>query len=97
MRFTQPQIYEVLEQVLSKEDGLEQILKMSLESLMKSERQLHNESTSDSSNGYRTRMVFGSGKLFELRVPRTRYENFYPVILSLIKNQDEESRKIAFK
>ena len=73
MHFTQGQIYEVLEQVLSKEDGLEQILKMSLESLMKSERTIHNESNLDSSNGFRPRKTFGRGKILELRVPRTRF------------------------
>ena len=97
MHFTQPQIYEVLEQVLSKEDGLEQILKMSLESLMKSERTIHNESNLDSSNGFRPRKTFGRGKILELRVPRTRSGSFYPLILALLKDQEEECKKIAFK
>ena len=97
MHFTQPQIYEVLEQVLSKEDGLEQILKMSLESLMKSERTIHNESNLDSSNGFRPRRTFGRGKILELRVPRTRSGSFYPLILALLKDQEEECKKIAFK
>ena len=97
MHFTQGQIYEVLEQVLSKEDGLEQILKMSLESLMKSERTIHNESNFDSSNGFRPRRTFGRGKILELRVPRTRSGSFYPLILALLKDQEEECKKIAFK
>ena len=83
MHFTQGQIYEVLEQVLSKEDGLEQILKMSLESLMKSERTIHNESNLDSSNGFRPRKTFGRGKILELRVPRTRSGSFYPLKLEV--------------
>ncbi|MDD4685602.1 MAG: IS256 family transposase, partial [Bacteroidales bacterium] len=97
MHFTQPQIYEVLEHVLSKEDGLEQILKMSLESLMKSERTIHNEFNLDSSNGFRPRKTFGRGKILELRVPRTRSGSFYPLILALLKDQEEECKKIAFK
>lgn len=97
MNFTQPQNYEILEQLLLKPDGLQQVLKMSLEIIMKSERKLHNESTSDLSNGFRPRKTFGRGKIMELRVPRTRSGNFYPIILALLKDQEEECRKVAFK
>jgi hypothetical protein len=38
MDFTQKQIYEILEQVVCKGEGLGQLLKMSMEVLMKSER-----------------------------------------------------------
>ena len=75
MNFTQKQIYEILGQVVSKEEGLEQVMQMSLEILMKSEREEHNGSHSDLSNGYRARKTYGNGKLLELRVPRTRYGN----------------------
>ena len=42
MHFTQQQIYEVLGQVVSKPDGLGELMKVGLELLMKSERELHN-------------------------------------------------------
>lgn len=47
-------------------------------------------------NGYRFRKTYGQGKLLELRVPRTRYEQFYPIVLGLLKDREEEFRKIAF-
>ena len=47
MNFTQKQIYEILEQVVCKEEGLEQLLKMSMEVLMKTEREEHNDMFSD--------------------------------------------------
>lgn len=34
--------------------------------------------------------------MIELRVPRTRSRNFYPVTLSLLKNQEQEARAISF-
>jgi hypothetical protein len=59
MNFTQKQIYEILEQVVCKEEGLEQLLKMSMEVLIKTEREEHNDMFSDLSNGYRPRKTFG--------------------------------------
>ena len=63
MHFTQQQIYEVLGQVVSKPDGLGELMKVGLELLMKSEREFHNEEHSDSSNGFRTRKAFGQVKI----------------------------------
>lgn len=97
MNFTQAQKYEILEKLLSEGTGIDEILKMSLEILMKAERQIHNETTHDLSNGYRYRKTYGQGKLLELKVPRTRNGNFYPVILGLLRSQEEEAKRIAFK
>lgn len=96
MNFTQSQVSKILEEILEKEDGLNLILKLSLEALMKSERQEHNEVTKDNSNGYRSRKAFGDKQMIELQVPRTRNGGFYPVILGLLKNQESEARSIAF-
>lgn len=96
MHFTQKQVSEILEEILEKEDGLNTILKMSLEALMKSERTVHNKSEQDYSNGYRSRKAFGDKQMLELQVPRTRNGGFYPVILGLLKNQEQEARSIAF-
>ncbi len=96
MHFTQTQISKIIEQILEKEDGLNTILKMTLEALMKAERTEHNTSTRDYSNGYRTRKAFGDKQMIELQVPRTRNGGFYPVILGLLKSQEQEAKSIAF-
>ena len=57
---------------------------------------MHNQENGDVSNGYRYRKTFGHGKLLELKVPRTRFGAFYPVILALIKDHEEELRRLAF-
>lgn len=97
MNFTQAQKYEILENIIKNDSGIEDILKMSLEILMRSEREAHNESHQDSSNGYRYRKTYGRGRLLELKVPRTRNGNFYPIILGLLRDQEEEAKQIAFK
>ena len=82
---------------MQKESEFNEILKLSLESLMKIERSEHNQTEKDLSNGYRPRRIFGQGKQLELRVPRTRNGNFYPLILSLLKDQEEEMKNLAFR
>lgn len=96
MRFTQPQINEIFESLLEKEEGLNAVLKLTLETLMKMERSEYKKENADYSNGYRSRKAFGDKKMLELRVPRTRSGGFYPVILGLLKNQQEEARTLAF-
>ncbi|WP_051633250.1 transposase [Thermonema rossianum] len=50
----------------------------------------------DMSNGHRYRKTFGQGKLPELRVLRSRRGNFYPILLALLRNREEEARKPEF-
>lgn len=96
MEITQRQKYEILQEEIQKGLGLDQIIKMGLEILMKSEREAHNLKTNDYSNGYRYRKMYGSGKLLELKVPRTRNGSFHPIILALLKDQEAEARELAF-
>jgi transposase-like protein len=97
MNFTQEQICELLEEVAKEKDGYRTLLKMSLEAIMKAEREQFNVSEGDSSNGYRLSSVFAHNGKMELVIPRSRHHNFYPLILSLIKDQDKESETLAFE
>ncbi len=97
MNFTQEQRYEIIEKIIKEGKGIEEILKMSLEILMKAEREGHNLTSKDMSNGYRYRKMYGRGRMLELKVPRTRNGNFYPVILGLLRDREEEAKQIAFK
>ena len=71
------------------------MVKQGLESLMLSERSLHNTAHEDVSNGYRDRRVCHGGKVFELRVPRSRNSNFYPMLLGVLKDQEAEAQKLV--
>lgn len=94
--FTQEQVTKILEEIAQKKDGFQEVLKISFEAIMRAERELHNRKEGDMSNGYRYRKTFGKGKLPELRVPRSRRGNFFPILLALLRDREEEARKLAF-
>jgi putative transposase len=97
LNFTQEQITKILSEIASSEDGFNQVLQISLEAMMRAEREEHNSSSSDVSNGFRSVRSFGHGKQLRLSVPRSRNSSFYPVLLGVLRNQEEESKRIAFK
>jgi len=95
MNITHEQISDLLLEIANKANGTQILMKMSLEALMKSERALHqSEFPEDYANGYRARKVTGSGKEMALKVPRTRSGAFYPVLLNVLRDEDEERRKL---
>ena len=53
MEFTHEQISEIISEITNGELGLQGLVKQGLESLMLSERDLHNETRGDVSNGFR--------------------------------------------
>ncbi len=94
MNFTQEQITEILQDIANKKDGFNEIMKMSLDVLMLSERKIHQNETGAYANGYRPRIVKGLGKEIALSVPRTRNGEFYPVLLSILRDEDSERNKL---
>jgi len=97
MNFTHEQISELLLEIASSDNGTQLLMQMTLETFMKSERSLHQqENPSDYANGFRTRLAKGYGKEMVLKVPRTRSGTFYPALLSVLRDEDEEHRKLIF-
>lgn len=97
MDFTQEQISAILDGIANSENGFENLLKHTLEAIMRSERMLHNENSNDQSNGFRKRSVLAHGGKIELLVPRSRHHNFYPLLLGVIKNQENEYKELAYQ
>lgn len=97
MTFTQEQISVLFDEIANGQGGYQHLLKLSLEAIMRAEREQFNSEHKDSSNGYRLRSVFAHKSKLELLIPRTRHHNYYPLILSLIKDQDNESKEMAFE
>ena len=95
MEFTPEQITELISEITNGEQGFQGLVKQGLESLMHSERAVHNAEHNDVSNGYRDRRVCYDRKVFELRVPRSRNSNFYPMLLGVLKDQEEEAQKLV--
>ena len=96
LNFTREQVTKILSEIASEKEGFNKVLQLSLEALMRSERELHNSDMSDVSNGYRWRKTFGMQKQLKLQVPRSRYHQFYPVLLAVLKDQEQELRELAF-
>jgi transposase-like protein len=98
MQLSKTQISALLTEIASQEDGLNEILRMSFEAMMKAERQEHLiQAQDDKGNGFRQVKAYGRCEMLESRVLRTREGNFYPLLMRVLRDQDEESRKIAFE
>ena len=95
MQFTHQQIKEIIFTLSQEEDGFSKVMELVLESLMHNERNLHNENTLDVSNGFRERRYYYGGKMLTLSVPRSRHHHFYPFLLSVLKNQEEEYKRLV--
>ncbi len=97
MNFTQEQISELMLNIANSENGTNLLMQMTLNAFMKSERHLHQQSNpADYANGYRERKARGFGNEMVLKVPRTRNGTFYPVLLNVLREEDEEHRKLIF-
>jgi len=96
LHFTQEQFTNILQLIADEKEGFNKLLKIALEALMLAERKEHNRQTGDVGNGFRLRRIYGKGKEIVLSVPRSRFLRFYPLILAVMKEEDEEARNLAF-
>jgi len=98
LNFTQGQIKTIFADLAKEKDGFNKLLKLSLNAMMEAERKEYNNENSDTSNGFRERRILGAGEeQIILDVPRSRYSNFYPKLLLILNNREEEAKKVAFK
>lgn len=98
MNITKEQTEALLSEFLTEENGLNSVLQMMLNAMMKSERTTHlQESENNKANGYRSGSVFGYGHQIELRIPRDRLSNFTPTILTLFRNQESYIKEVSFQ
>lgn len=91
MEFTKLQLKTLIGNHIERENGLNEVLEMVLNGMMKTERKTALEhQQGNKANGYRPGRVYGHGKLLELRIPRDRNGEFYPKVLALLRSQQEE-------
>ncbi len=95
MNFTQAQMSELLLELANGKDGIATLMRMTLETIMKKEQELYLSSNDDYANGYRPVMASGTGYEMVLQVPRTRKGAFYPVLLGIIRKEEEERNKLV--
>jgi transposase-like protein len=96
LNFTQEQVTKILENIATEKEGFNKVMQIALEALMRAEREEFNKTHSDVSNGYRSRRFLGKGKELILSVPRSRYHKFYPILLSVLREEDREAKELAF-
>jgi transposase-like protein len=98
MDFTRYQLEKILDSAINN-NGINTLFEIMLNCLMKFERKhfLEKESKEkNKANGFRYISGIGLNKSLKLAIPRDRLGFFYPLILGLVKNQEEELSKLAY-
>ena len=98
IELTKVQLQTSLSKLLEEESGLTQVLEMTLNGLMYAERINYlAQSTSNKGNGYRKAFAVGLGKQIELTIPRDRLGMFQPMVLALIRDQQQQLEDLSFE
>ena len=98
MDFTKEQLSEVLCKHAERENGLQDLMEIMIESMMVAERREYLREDGlpgDKGNGFREGHTYGQGRTLTFRIPRDRYGNFHPRILAILRNQEEECERLA--
>lgn len=94
------QLQDTINQLLNKDEGLNELMEMILNGLMKLERNAfldQHAGPDNKANGYRPGQASGYGKKLSLRIPRDRLGNFKPVLWALLRDQKQEVRQLCFQ
>lgn len=98
IELTKVQLQTSLSKLLEEESGLTQVLEMTLNGLMYAERNNYlSQSSSNKGNGYRKAFAVGLGKQIELTIPRDRLGLFQPMVLALIRDQQQQLEDLSFE
>ena len=94
MKLTQGQISEMISDLTKNKESFSLLTSEILNSLMKQERSLWQEGSLESSNGYRPRRWSFGHLEFALQIPRSRQGNFHPMLLGIIRSEEEEKARL---
>ena len=92
------QLSEVLCKHAERENGLQDLVEIMIESMMVAERREYLREDGlpgDKGNGFRMGDTYGQGSTLTFRIPRDRYGNFHPRILAVLRSQEEECERLA--
>ena len=95
MVLTKEQLSELICKHSERENGLQDLLEILLESMMVSERREYlreNSASGNKCNGFRPGHSYGHGRTLTFRIPRDRYGNFHPRILAILRHQELRER-----
>lgn len=94
------QLETAIQDFLHRDNGLNELLSMILNSLMKEERSMflsEEQADYNKANGYRAGLVYGYGKQLELSIPRDRLGAFKPIVYMLMKDQQARVKDLCFE
>lgn len=94
MKLTQGQISEMISDLTKNKESFSLLMSEILNSLMKQERSLWQEGALESSNGFRPRRWSFGHLEFALQIPRSRQGNFHPMLLGIIRSEEEEKARL---
>jgi putative transposase len=98
IELTKVQLQASMNKLLEQENGLSSVLEMTLNGLMHSERSIYLENErGNKGNGYRKAFAVGMGKQIELKIPRDRLGMFQPMVLALIRDQNQQLEDLSFE
>ncbi len=98
MDFTKEQLSHVFVKHLERERGLQDLMELLIEGMMRAERRHFLDSDpGNKGNGYCQGKSYGNGRVLEFRIPRDRYGNFHPTILALLRDQEVECEQLAIR
>ena len=79
----------------SADDKLKAILEIVFSAILKAEQHAHTQFHQDVANGSRFTRITLPGRTITLRVPRTRYTEFKPLLLAILRETQEEIEELA--
>ena len=97
---TKVQLENGIRDLLSHENGLNDVLTMTLNGLMYAERDAFLKTEhpiANKGNGYRHVRGIGFGKELTLSIPRDRLGVFQPLVMAMVRDQEEHLRDISFE
>ena len=96
LSFSKEQLMQIIASIKASGESYQSLFQVFLEAMMLAEREEHKLEKDDISNDFRPRRLLGAQRIIELSVPRTRYNNFYPILLSILKDQQAEMEQLSF-
>lgn len=97
---TKVQLENGIQDILCKENGLNDVLTMTLNGLMYAEREAFlqaEQGSPNKGNGYRNVRGIGFGKELTLSIPRDRLGLFQPLVMAMVRDQEEQLREVSFE
>lgn len=99
LKLNTQQIQAAVDQLTSQPDGINKLLEMAINSLMKAERSAYLEAAvqGNKANGYRSVNGFGIGEALSLQIPRDRLGHFRPTLLNIMRDQSDTLNELCFE